>query len=73
MYIKVKAKTGQKKESWVKKNADTFLVSVKEEAERNMANRRIIALAAKHFKVLPQKVRIIKGQTTPSKILSIVI
>ena len=73
MYIKVKAKTGQKRESWVKKNADTFLASVKEEAERNMANRRIIALAAEHFKVLPQKVRIIKGQTTPSKILSIVI
>ncbi|HEY4715021.1 MAG TPA: DUF167 family protein [Candidatus Paceibacterota bacterium] len=73
MYIKVKVKTGQKKESLVVKNKDTFLASVKEPAERNMANKRINLLIAKHFKVLPEKVRIIKGQTAPSKILKIII
>jgi uncharacterized protein YggU (UPF0235/DUF167 family) len=69
MHIKIRAKTGQKKESFVQKNEDTFLVSVKEEAERNMANKRIIALVAKHFNLPAAKVRIIKGQTSSSKIM----
>jgi uncharacterized protein YggU (UPF0235/DUF167 family) len=71
MYIKVKVKAGQRAESFEKKNEDTFLVSVKEKAERNMANKRILALVAKHFKVPAGKVRMINGHQQPSKILSV--
>jgi len=82
MYIKVKVKAGQKKEEFEPKNnpashkastgyGDTFLVSVKEKAERNMANKRILELVARHFKLPVGKVRIINGHTSPSKLLSI--
>jgi len=71
MYIKVKVKTGQKAESFEMKNEDTFSATVKAEAKRNEANKRVIFLVAKHFKIPSAKVRIIKGHKMPSKILEI--
>ena len=46
-------------------------VAVKEKAERNLANRRVIELVAKHLKVPAGKIRIISGHHSPSKMLSI--
>ena len=70
-YIHVKVTTGAKKESFVQKSKDHFLVSDKEKAERNMANRRVLALVALRFKVLKNKVRIVNGYRHPSKLLII--
>jgi hypothetical protein len=69
MYVHVKVTAGAKKESWVKKSVDHFEVSVKEKAERNMANSRVLALVASHFKVPVSKVRIVNGHRHPSKLL----
>lgn len=71
MYIKVNVIAGAKKESFVKKSKDHFDISVKEKAERNMANTRVIELVAEHFQIAKNKVRIINGHHHPSKLLSI--
>ena len=70
-YIHVKVTAGAGKESFKKKSEDHFEISVKEKAERNMANTRVIELLAEHFKIPISKVRIINGHHHPSKLLII--
>jgi uncharacterized protein YggU (UPF0235/DUF167 family) len=69
MYIHVKVVAGAKKESFKKKSEDHFEISVKEEALRNMANTRIIEMLAEYFKISLNKIRIINGHRSPSKLL----
>ena len=69
MYIKVNVIAGAKKEIFKIKSKDHFDISVKEKAERNMANSRVIELVAEHFKVPTKKVRIINGHHHPSKLM----
>ena len=71
MYVHVKVTAGAKKEIWKNKSTDHFEVSVKEKAERNEANNRVLLLVASHFKVPVNKVRIINGHRHPSKLLVI--
>lgn len=71
MYIKVHVIAGSRKESLSKISDDHFNVSVREEAERNMANKRTAQLVAAHFGVLPHRVRIVSGHHSPGKILSV--
>ena len=68
-YIHVKVSAGAGKELFKKKNEDHFEISVKEKAERNMANTKIVELLAEHFKISISKVRIINGHKHPSKLL----
>ena len=70
-YIHVKVTAGAGKESFKKKSDDHFEISVKEKAERNMANTRVLALVAEHFKIPVKKVRIVNGHHHPSKLLII--
>lgn len=67
----MKVVAGAKKESWKKKSEDHFEVSVKEKAERNMANTRVLELVAEYFKIPVNKVRIVNGHRHPSKLLII--
>ena len=69
--IKVRATSGAKRESVRATAADTLAISVKEKAERNAANTRIIELVATHFSVPTKKVRMMKGHHSPSKTFSI--
>ena len=69
MYIKVVVQTGARKESIHKTSVDHFKISVREKAERNMANKRILELIANHFKISTKKVRIINGHHHPHKLL----
>jgi uncharacterized protein (TIGR00251 family) len=71
MYCKVKVVPGAKKESFVKKSEDHFNVSVKEPAERNLANKRVLELVAEHFRVPYGKVRLVSGHRSPSKIFRV--
>ena len=71
MQVRVRVRTGVKKEG-VKLLADGRLeVAVREEPKAGKANERVIELVARHFKVAPKCVRITHGQTTPSKLLTI--
>ncbi len=71
MYIKVRVYAGAKKESLTQTTKDHFEATVKEKAERNMANKRIVALVALHYQVPVEKVRIVSGHHSPGKILSV--
>lgn len=71
MYIKVIVTTGSKKESLKEKKIGCFEVSVKEKAERNMANKKVIEIIANYFKVSVGKVKIINGHHHPHKLLVI--
>lgn len=71
MYIKVKVVVGAKREKIVKKTEDHFDISVKEPAERNLANKRILELVRDYFKVYNGEVRIVSGHHSPSKIISL--
>lgn len=70
-YIHVKVTAGVGKESFKKVSEDHFEISVREKAERNMANKRVLELVAGHFKVSINKVRIVNGHRHPSKLLAI--
>lgn len=69
MYIKVIVKADAKKENITKKSADHFDISVKEKAEKNMANKKVIELLALYFNVPKGKVRIVNGHHHPHKLL----
>ncbi len=58
-----------RKENFRKISEDHFEVSVKEKAERNEANARVLELVVRHFKVSISKVRIVNGHRHPSKLL----
>jgi uncharacterized protein YggU (UPF0235/DUF167 family) len=71
MYIRVRVAAGAKKESFEANSGDSFLVSVKEPAEGNHANRRVLEIIALHFGINAKQIRIISGHHSPGKILSI--
>ena len=69
LYVHAKVTAGVSKESFKIKNKDHFDISVREKAERNMANARVLELVARHFKVPVNKVRIVNGHRSPSKLI----
>ncbi|HEY5383395.1 MAG TPA: DUF167 domain-containing protein [Candidatus Paceibacterota bacterium] len=71
MYVKVRVRAGAKKEEFVEESKTHFAIAVKEPAQQNLANKRIVELIAAHFKVPSKQIRIISGHHSPSKILSI--
>ncbi len=70
-YIKVLVYADSKKEKIILKKKDFFEIYVKEKAQRNMANNRILELLSLYFKVSKNKIRIINGHHHPSKLLVI--
>jgi len=70
MYIKVRVIAGSKEESVKKIKDDSFKISVREPAERNLANGRVIEIVRGQF---PQAkiVRIVNGHNSPHKLISI--
>lgn len=71
MYIHVKVHAGAKKESWILKKPDHFEAVVREKAENNQANTRVLYLVAEHFGIDINRVRIVNGHHSPSKLISI--
>ncbi|HPI66727.1 MAG TPA: DUF167 domain-containing protein [Candidatus Paceibacterota bacterium] len=71
MFLKIRAKVNAKKENAVKKDDQTFIIAVREKAERNEANRRICQIIAGLYGLNIEKVHIIKGHKSPSKLLKI--
>ena len=78
-YIHVKVTAGAGKESLSPRPSragqenppDHFEILVREKAERNMANKKVLELVADYFKVPVNKVRIINGHWHPSKLVVI--
>lgn len=71
MEIRVKVKTGAKRESVSTLPDGRLAVSVKARPLGGAANIRAIALVAAHLGIPISRVRIVRGHTTPSKTISI--
>jgi len=71
MYIKVRVIAGAKKEHVVRESDEAFTLHVKEPAERNLANKRVIEIIAGEFGVPTGNVRMVTGHHSPGKILSV--
>ncbi len=71
MYIKVRVYPKSKKEELKKLSENRFEIKVKEKAERNIANKRIIQILAEYFKVDYKEIKIVNGYHSPSKLISI--
>lgn len=69
MYIKVKVTPGVKKELVKKEAPDTFVVAVREEAKRGMANKRVREILQEHFP--RRKVRLVTGHASAHKIFEV--
>ena len=71
MYVKVKVVPKAKKETVKKIGESTYEMSVKEPAERNLANGRIRELLAREYGVVVGKVRMVTGHHSGSKIFDV--
>lgn len=71
MYVKVKVITSAKKEKIEKKSKDQYIISVKEKAQRNLANNKVCEIIASLFEIPRKSVYIISGHQKQSKILLI--
>ncbi len=67
-YVKVKVHAGEKKNVLEQRAADSFEVWVKAPAEQGRANQAVRAMLAQKLGVAENKLSLIKGATSPSKI-----
>jgi len=71
MYVKVLVTPGAKKEKIERKKEDYFIVAVKEKAERNLANTRVLEVLSAFLAVPKNHLKIITGHQSRSKIISV--
>ena len=71
MYVKVIVSPGAKKEKMEVGKKGELKISVREPAQRNLANTRVRELLAMRFHVPISAVRILSGHRVPRKLLSI--
>jgi uncharacterized protein (TIGR00251 family) len=70
MYIHIRVTPKAKRECIIETKKDHYAVSVREPAERNMANSRVIEMVRELWPEA-RMVRIVSGHTSPSKIVSV--
>lgn len=68
--VRVLVFAGAKKQVLMEEK-ERLVISVREPAERNLANKRVVLMVAEHFGVPPGKVRILTGHKSPQKMLEI--
>ena len=72
MKVSVRIKPNSRhREEVVKNDDDTLTVYIKAPAIEGRANAAAIKLLAKHFKVSPSKVKLVRGATSKYKIFEI--
>lgn len=71
MYVRVRAVPSSKRERVIILEDKELTIHVKEPAERNLANRRIIEILGEHFHVPTKRIQMLSGFRSPTKIFSI--
>lgn len=71
MQIRVKVTTGAKKEILKKTSDNSFEISVKEKAERNLANKKVRELLSEHLSVPVRSIKMLTGHHSKGKILEV--
>ena len=71
MEVRIRVKTAAKEDGVALLRDGRLAVAVTEQAKAGRANERVIQLVAKHFKVPTKSIRIVRGHTTPNKVLAV--
>jgi uncharacterized protein YggU (UPF0235/DUF167 family) len=71
MLIKVKAKPRSKEEYVKKLGEDFYEVAVKEAPEKGRVNARIVELLSIYFGVKKDRIKLVAGETSKSKLFQI--
>jgi len=71
MKINVKVKVGKNESKVVKKNSGEYEVWVKARPVKGSANKEFIKTLSKYFNLKPSNLRIVKGFTSPFKIIEV--
>lgn len=71
MHLKVKVFTNAKKDKLEKISEGRFQCFVREKPENNLANKKMLALLARHLNISIKKLNIVKGRRQPNKIILI--
>lgn len=71
MYIRVVVSPGAKKERIERLGSDHFNVSVKEKAERNAANQRMLEVLSAFFGIPTSRLKIVTGHHSRNKIINV--
>ena len=71
MKISIKVKIKSKIEKVEKIDSDNFVVFTNSAPEKGKANKAVIKLLSKHFKIPTADIKIINGLTSKNKILEI--
>lgn len=71
MFVHVRSTPSARKERVTKVSATEFHIAVREPAERNMANKRIVELLAIALGTIPKHVTMLTGHRSPSKMFSV--
>lgn len=69
MYIKLRVITEAKEEKVEELSSDSLRVWVKEKAEQNRANKRVLELVKTYYKAT--RITLVNGHHNPSKIVSL--
>jgi len=72
MYIHIKVTPNSKKEEINKIDESHFSIKVKEKAEQNFANKRILEIIREQV-IGAKEIKIINGHHSPSKLLSVTV
>jgi uncharacterized protein (TIGR00251 family) len=73
MLIKVKAKPRSKEEYVKKLGEDFYEVAVKEAPEKGRANARIVELLSMYFGVKKDRIKLVAGETSKSKLFQVLV
>lgn len=71
MYVRVEVRPSAKRESVLQTDDKTYVIAVKEPAERGLANKRVRAVLAEELGVSEGKLRLISGHRSPRKIFTV--
>ncbi|MFZ8863508.1 MAG: DUF167 domain-containing protein [Thermocrinis sp.] len=71
MLIKVKAKPRAKEEYVKRLGEDFYKVAVKEAPEKGRAKARIVELLSKYFGVKEDRIKLVAGETSKSKLFQV--
>ncbi|WP_293444972.1 DUF167 domain-containing protein [Persephonella sp.] len=71
MRITVKVKPNAKKDEIKKIDTDYYEVRVTVVPEKGKANKRVVEILSKHFKIPKSKIKLVRGETSREKVFEI--
>lgn len=69
--MSVRVTAGAKREKVTEAARGRLIITVKEPAERNEANRRVLELVAAHHHIPKNRVQLVSGHHSPSKVFDV--